>query len=185
VRGLATVRRLTRASWCAGWRSVVGALYSWAGGASEDDGRRYRPQRAGRPPGAPEGRALDQLRADDRAVEWDLPDLCLFMAGTGVRIGEALAVLWDQVDFAAGCVEVTHTVVPVRGQGLLRKEAKSRAGERVLALPSSVVAMLRARFMVGVKLDQPVFPNTLGDFRDPSKPGAASVRFAAMARCRG
>ena len=111
---------------------------------------------------------LDQLRANERAVEWDLPDLCLFMAGTGVRIGEALAVLWDQVDFDAGCVEVTHTLVPVRGQGLLRKKAKSRAGERVLALPSSVVAMLRARFMVGVKLDQPVFPNTLGDFRDPS-----------------
>ena len=31
----------------------------WAGGASEDGGRRYRPQRASRPPGAPEGRALD------------------------------------------------------------------------------------------------------------------------------
>jgi hypothetical protein len=28
--------------------------------------------------------------------------------------------------------------------------------------------MLRSRFMVGVKLDQPVFPNTLGDFRDPN-----------------
>jgi len=111
---------------------------------------------------------LDRLRSDQRAAEWDLPDLCLFMAGTGTRIGEALAVLWNQVDFDTGCVEVTHTIIPVRGRGLLRKKTKSRAGERVLALPSSVVAMLRARFMVGVKLDQPVFPNTFGDFRDPS-----------------
>lgn len=28
--------------------------------------------------------------------------------------------------------------------------------------------MLRARFMVGVRLDDPAFPNTLGGFRDPS-----------------
>jgi integrase len=35
-----------------------------AGGASEDGGRRYRPQRAGRPPGAPEGRVLDALDLD-------------------------------------------------------------------------------------------------------------------------
>lgn len=97
-----------------------------------------------------------------------MPDLCLFMAGTGVRIGESLAVLWEQVDFDAGCVEVTHTVVRVKGKGLIRKKTKSRAGERLLALPASVLAMLRSRFMVGVKLDQPVFPNTLGDFRDPN-----------------
>jgi integrase len=68
----------------------------------------------------------------------------------------------------AGCVEITHTIVPVKGQGLLRKKTKSRAGERLLALPTSVLSMLRSRFMVGVKLDQPVFPNTFGDFRDPS-----------------
>jgi integrase len=111
---------------------------------------------------------LEQLEADEKAVEWDLPDLCLFMAGTGVRIGEALAVLWSQVDFEAGCVEVTHTIVRVKGRGLLRKKTKSRAGERLLALPTSVLAMLRSRFMVGVKLDQPAFPTTLGEFRDPN-----------------
>lgn len=65
-------------------------------------------------------------------------------------------------------MEVTHTVVRVKGRGLLRKKAKSRAGERLLALSVSVLATLRSRFMVGVKLDQPVFPNTLGDFRDPN-----------------
>ena len=38
------------------------------------------------------------LAADERAVQADLPDLVTFMLGTGVRIGEALAVLWSQVD---------------------------------------------------------------------------------------
>ena len=62
----------------------------------------------------------------------------------------------------------SHTVVRIKGKGIIRKPTKSRAGERVLRLPTSVVAMLRSRFMVGVRLDEPVFPNTLGGFRDPS-----------------
>lgn len=56
----------------------------------------------------------------------------------------------------------------VKGEGLVRKLNKSRAGERVLTLPDSVVAMLRSRFMVRVWLNEPVFPNTFGGLRDPS-----------------
>jgi integrase len=109
-----------------------------------------------------------QLRADPAAVRKDLPDLTAFMLATGVRIGEALAVLWSQVDFDAGTVEVTHTIIRVKGEGLLRKQAKTRAGERLLPLPRWALSMLRSRFMVGVRLDDPVFPNTLGGLRDPS-----------------
>ncbi len=72
------------------------------------------------------------------------------------------------MDFDSGEVEITHTVVRIKGEGLLRKQTKSRAGERVLTVPGSVMAMLRSRFMVGVRLDEPVFPNTLGGLRDPS-----------------
>ncbi|MFB6718904.1 tyrosine-type recombinase/integrase [Kribbella sp. NPDC056345] len=60
------------------------------------------------------------LAADPRAVDADLPDLVAFMLGTGVRIGEALAVTWSQVDLEAGTVEITHTIARVRSQGLLR-----------------------------------------------------------------
>jgi hypothetical protein len=57
VRGLATVRRLTRASWHPGWRSVVACPHRGAGGASEDGGRRYvarseQADRLARPKGA-------------------------------------------------------------------------------------------------------------------------------------
>jgi hypothetical protein len=41
------------------------------------------------------------LAADDYAVRAHLPDLVTFMLGTGVRIGESLAVLWSQVDLEA------------------------------------------------------------------------------------
>lgn len=109
-----------------------------------------------------------RLDADPLAVRKDLPELTRFLLATGVRIGEALAVLWSQVDFDAGTVEVTHTVIRIKGEGLVRKRAKTRAGERLLPLPTWALSMLRARFMVGARLDEPVFPNTLGGLRDPS-----------------
>jgi integrase len=111
---------------------------------------------------------LTQLRADEKAVERDLPDLSLFMMGTGARIGEALAVLGGQVDVDAAEVEITHTIIRVKGRGLIRKRTKSRAGERRLKLPDSIVTMLRARLDAGLPLDGPLFPNTLGGFRDPN-----------------
>ena len=45
---------------------------------------------------------LEQLRADEKAVRRDLPDHVFFMLSTGVRIGEALAALWSQVDLDVG-----------------------------------------------------------------------------------
>ena len=45
---------------------------------------------------------LTQLNNDEKARRRDLPDLVFFMLATGVRIGEALAVIWSQVDFDAG-----------------------------------------------------------------------------------
>ncbi|MFI7067060.1 helix-turn-helix domain-containing protein [Kribbella sp. NPDC050124] len=108
------------------------------------------------------------LAADERAVQSDLPDLVTFMLGTGVRIGEALAVLWHQVELEAGTVEITHTIARIPGEGLLRKTTKSRAGERVLSLPRWAVSMLRARHAAGIRLDDPIFGDTLDGFRDPS-----------------
>jgi integrase len=111
---------------------------------------------------------LRRLSADDTARRRDLPDLTLFMIGTGVRIGEALAVVWDQVDLDGGEVDITHTIIRVKGQGLLRKPTKSSAGERTLGLPMTVLAVLRRRFAACGRLDLPVFPDSLGGFRDPA-----------------
>lgn len=111
---------------------------------------------------------LEKLQADDTAVRRDLPDLVFFMLATGCRIGEALAVMWSEVDFKVGTVQITSTIIRVKGEGLLRKKTKSAAGERTLTLPASAVAVLRRRFMTGARLDQPVFPSVTGTFRDAS-----------------
>ena len=113
-------------------------------------------------------RLLTQLQEDERAWRRDLPDLVFFMLATGVRIGEALAAVWSEVDFESGTVRITSTLVRVKGEGLLRKGTKSRAGERTLPLPVSAVAMLRRRFMTGARMDEPLLPDVIGGFRDPA-----------------
>lgn len=114
-------------------------------------------------------RWLSQLAADPQSVNKDLPDLTSFMLGTGVRIGEALAVSWDVVDLEAGTVDINYTIVRVKGQGLIRKSTKTETGRRTLPLPASTVAMLRRRRRNAAAIGTtPVFPDSCGGWRDPA-----------------
>ena len=108
------------------------------------------------------------LESDEQAVKWDLPDLSRFMMATGVRIGESLAVYWEDVDFEAGTVEVNYTVIRAKGIGLIRKSTKTEAGERTLPLPRWALDMLKQRRATTLFPNGPVFPNSLGGLRDPS-----------------
>ena len=109
------------------------------------------------------------IQADPRARRHDLPDLVFFMLATGVRIGEALATLWSEVDSEAGTVQISGTLIRVTGQGSLRKGTrKGRTGERTLPRSVSAVALLPRRCMTGARLDQPLVPDVLGGFRDPA-----------------
>jgi hypothetical protein len=40
----------------------------------------------------------------------------------------ALAIAWSDVNLDAGTVSITSTLVRVKGEGLLRKPTKTRAG---------------------------------------------------------
>ncbi|GAB2977763.1 site-specific integrase [Amycolatopsis acidiphila] len=116
---------------------------------------------------------LVQLESNEKAVRWGLPDLSKFMMATGVRIGEALGVFWEDVDFVAGTVEVTHTVVRIKGKGLYRKpRPKTKKSERLLPLPSWALELLEKRRVEAVNdgrgPDSPVFASSTGGLRDPS-----------------
>ncbi|MBC9822925.1 tyrosine-type recombinase/integrase [Terrabacter sp. MAHUQ-38] len=108
------------------------------------------------------------LSRDPQAVAADLPDLTLFLLATGVRIGEALGLLWSDVDVDAGRVAITGQVTRVTGAGLVRGPTKSAAGQRVLALPGWCVEMLATRRSRGIRPEEPVFCDALGGFRDPN-----------------
>ena len=86
----------------------------------------------------------------------DLHDVALLLLGTGMRIGEALALRWTDFDLMADtpCVRVGATLVEPRrdaasGQvfvpGLHRQPMTKTGAARTIALPRTVVEMLNRR----------------------------------------
>ena len=105
------------------------------------------------------------LGGDVKARERDLPELVALIVATGLRIGEACAVSWPDLDLDGGTVTVRGTMLRVKGQGLVISRPKSAEGERVLELPSWCVALLRQRG----PSSGPVFPAPRSrTLRDPN-----------------
>lgn len=114
---------------------------------------------------------LRKMDADFLAVKHDIPDLTRFLLGTGARIGECLAVTFDDVDLLDGVVRIDHGIVAVKGQGLQRTRTKTATSRRTLRLPASTLRMLEQRLTrLG---DGPVFPSEAGTWRDPSNTARA------------
>ena len=110
---------------------------------------------------------------DNRSVARDMGDLFAFLAGTGVRIGEACALQWEDLDLDAGLATVgEYTVVRVAGEGLGRVEhGKTKVSIRVLGLPVWLIDRLKARqtsTMFASNDWKVVFASPLGKLRDPS-----------------
>jgi integrase len=61
----------------------------------------------------------------------------------GLRQGEALGLLWEDVDLDEGMLTVRRALQRVKGKGLVLVEPKSFAGRRSLALPPPLVEALR------------------------------------------
>ncbi len=117
----------------------------------------------------PRVRRRDKVRTHDQAVVASraLGDVVRLMAASGCRIGEAMALSWDEVDLQAGTIAIRWHLVWVSGVGLLRQPgAKSEAGERLIRLPSWAVAMLTRRRRADAA-SYPVLPDILGGWRNP------------------
>jgi integrase len=113
---------------------------------------------------------LDALEASKQARLWDLPDLTRMMLATGTRIGECLAIGWTEVDLDNATVDVAWRLVRRKGVGLLclPSTKTGEKGERVVPLPTWAVEMLRQRrARIGADVE-PVFPDSLGGWRDPT-----------------
>jgi integrase len=115
------------------------------------------------------------LRADDKAVEWDLPDLVDFLASTGCRIGEAMAIRASRLDLDAEVptCRIDGTVVRLSGKGVAIQEVpKSQSGERTIPLSPYIAGLLRQRIESGrarpLGDEILLFPSPLGHLRDGS-----------------
>jgi integrase len=111
----------------------------------------------------------------------DLHDVVLLLLGTGMRIGEALALRWADLDLDADlpCVRVDATMVEPRRDAAsghvfvakLHRQPMTKTGAaRTIALPSAIVDMLNRR-RAGIKRQhdgQPVFAHKSGGWLWPN-----------------
>lgn len=99
---------------------------------------------------------LDKVRADERLQAMDMVHLVEFIAGTGVRISEAVDLEWSDVEITA------PAGIPTIGATIAVRKSKTTAGERRITVPAAVAVVLAAR----ERRDGPVFPTPLLKRRD-------------------
>lgn len=108
---------------------------------------------------------LSILDNSELAIRKDLPDLVRFLLGTGMRVGEALALTWADVDLQSRVVVVESNIVRIKGKGLVREKTKTDSSDRTLQLPRWCAELLRARWTEG-RRDRPIFGSSTGTWRD-------------------
>lgn len=89
--------------------------------------------------------------------------LVALAGGTGMRWGECVGLRWDALDLATGRAHVIRTAVEVAGTVTVKPFPKSRAGRRVVPLPSFTVrALTEHRATYGQGSVGEVFTNEAG-----------------------
>jgi len=99
----------------------------------------------------------------------DIADVIDVLLGTGMRIGEVLALRWQDLDLAEGTAVLTGTIVASEG-GLKRQPHTKSKQARGLRMPGFLVATLlrRRTELVADSTLGLVFPSRTGGPRDPS-----------------
>jgi integrase len=121
----------------------------------------------------PDDEAVRRLLGAAAGEHWQ--PLLAFIAVTGVRIGEACGLAWDDVDLDRGTARIRHAVRVVPGGSLALTEPKS-GSSRTVALGQELGTALRAhRLRIveaaladGRSAPETAFPNRAGGLADPN-----------------
>lgn len=118
----------------------------------------------------------------------DLADMVDLMLATGARIGEILALRWQDLDLAADrpTLTICGTLVFVKGKGFFRQEwTKTDAGYRMLVLPRFAVGMLLARKLSAASNPHDaIFASRRGTWLSPNNMRRQWRQARAEAQCR-
>lgn len=87
-------------------------------------------------PRPPQVLSLEQVKKFLGAIREDrLYALYVLAISTGMREGELLGLMWEDVDFFSGTVHVRHSLQQLTGKGLVLKEPKTEKSKRSIAVP--------------------------------------------------
>lgn len=92
-------------------------------------------------------------------------NMCKFMLMTGVRCGEACALLWDDIDYDKECIYISKTV-SMSDDGLVVQTPKTAKGKRVIPMNKSIRVLLYEQYELQdcVRFNtKNVFPNSNGN----------------------
>lgn len=128
-----------------------------------------------------EALTADQVAQVRAAVTGDVAAVVDLLLATGCRIGEALALRWEDVDLTAGreSVNITGTVITLPGGAVRQPHTKTRDSMRRVFIPGALALQLAHRRAYHLPAcasstgwaDEPgalVFPSTTGGPWDPS-----------------
>lgn len=107
---------------------------------------------------------IETVLSDSVLQETGVGDILAFMVLTGCRIGEALALLWTDVDFEKGTVTFNGTAVRVPGGGVEnQRHGKTAASTRTIRVPPRALRIVDGR----ERSADVVFPSVRMRVRDP------------------
>ena len=89
--------------------------------------------------------------------------LYYFLISTGARVGESVALTWDDIDFKNCTVRINKTSVELHGNAHIQERTKTKAGTRTIVVSPSLIEflkMVKASQNQELNLHNLVFPNT-------------------------
>lgn len=116
-----------------------------------------------------------RVKDDEKAIVRDVPALVSALRGwrhgtvamvalfAGLRLGEALALRWNNVDLDAKVIKVREALEQTRQFGIRFKAPKSRAGKRDITLPDILVDALREHRKAQLELQMQLGAGRLAD----------------------
>ena len=99
-----------------------------------------------------------------------MADVVELLIATGARIGEVLALRWEDIDLDAGTLTICGTVslTAEKPRRAFRQDhPKTSSSRRTLLLPDFGLAVLLRRSVTGPNSDL-IFPSSKGTVRDPA-----------------
>jgi integrase len=109
--------------------------------------------------------------------------LWALLVTSGMRLGEASALRWSDVDFVRGVATIQRSVQRQKGEGLVFVEPKTAGSRRAIRLPQGIVELLKRHWDIvehiraaagdGWRENGLMFPTLTGGPLDPSRVNAA------------